>query len=211
MPGTLGMAGHAPAGDGARACCVRVLVRCARAWSPPHLLVPGREERVGHVQPLAVQAELDHLRPATQLVALHRRDDRLLGGVLREAPQHPDAAAGADGAAHPDPPGELGVRGVGDVVLRNVAAQPVGEVDEPAAGAARGQCQGQRQGSEVSCCAMPYCGGSWREKCRTLPRAVQGGGVAQERYMSLRGRNSDTPGTHTRNEGKRGRRTCRRG
>src|SRR5262245_29792570 len=37
------------------------------------LIVPARKERVGDVQPLAVEAELQHLRPAGDLLALHRR------------------------------------------------------------------------------------------------------------------------------------------
>src|SRR5262249_11740631 len=46
-----------------------------RGASPRHvgveLVVPRAQERVRHIEPLAVQAELQHLWPALQLVSLH--------------------------------------------------------------------------------------------------------------------------------------------
>ena len=74
------------------------------------LVVPGRVERVGDVEPPAVERELEHLRPAVQLAT---RVVRL-----------------AEHAAEPELPGQLGVGRVGDVVLAQVAVQPVREVEE---------------------------------------------------------------------------------
>ena len=74
------------------------------------LVVPGRVERVGDVEPAAVVGELEHVRAAAEVAA----------GVARLA----------DHAAEPELPGQLRVRRVGDVVLAEVAVQPVGEVEE---------------------------------------------------------------------------------
>ncbi len=74
------------------------------------LVVPGRVERVGDVEATAVERELDHLRPAAELAA----------GV----------AGLAEHTAEPQLPREFRVAGVGDVVLAQVAVEPVGEVEE---------------------------------------------------------------------------------
>ena len=75
------------------------------------LIVPGREERGGDVKPLAVEGELDHLRAPGDLAAVHHRRP-------------------AQEAAHPDLARELGIVRVGDVVLADVAVQPVAEIEE---------------------------------------------------------------------------------
>ena len=91
-----------------------------RASSYPHqpraqpgieLVVPGRVERVGDVEPAPVQGELDHLRSAAQLAA----------GVGRACRAARRARAGRSAC---------GLAGIGDVVLAQVAVQPVGEVEE---------------------------------------------------------------------------------
>ena len=74
------------------------------------LVVPARVERVGDVQPAPVERELDHLRSAAQLAAGV--------GRLAEQPAEPQAA------------GQAGARGIRDVVLAQVAVQPVREVQE---------------------------------------------------------------------------------
>ena len=47
------------------------------------LVVPTAEERVGDVEPLAVEAELQHLRAAGTVAAVHR-------GRLAQQPADPD-------------------------------------------------------------------------------------------------------------------------
>src|SRR5712691_2730530 len=74
------------------------------------LVVPGRIERVRHVEPATVERELEHLRPAVELAP----------GVARLAKQ----------AAEPEPAGQLRVGRVGDVVPAQVAVEPVREVEE---------------------------------------------------------------------------------
>src|SRR5690606_2740537 len=72
------------------------------------LVVPDRVERVRHVEPPAVHAELQHLRAA----------------VARALP----VIRVADHPAQPDLASQLRVTRVADVVLAQVAVQPVGEV-----------------------------------------------------------------------------------
>src|SRR5438093_294942 len=76
------------------------------------LVVPGRVERVRHVDAPAVAADLDHLRPAGQRALLRVR-----------------------GAAHDpaelDRPGVARLERVGDVVLAKLASPPAGHVEEP--------------------------------------------------------------------------------
>src|SRR5688572_19565830 len=100
---------HAPAGgvavDHQHAAAVLPDVRV-------ELVVPRGEQRGRDVEPLAVERELDHLRPAGDAPAV---DD---GGSVQQA-------------AHPDLAGESRMRGVRDVVLANVSVQPVAEVEEP--------------------------------------------------------------------------------
>src|SRR5262249_22388543 len=76
------------------------------------LIIPAADERVGHVEPLAIEAELQHLRAAAG-----RRVPEL-GGL-------------SDHPAHPDLTRQFGFRRAPNVVLADVAVQPVGEV-EPA-------------------------------------------------------------------------------
>ena len=81
-----------------------------RAQPGIELVVPGRVQRVGDVEPAAVERELEHLRAAAELAA----------GV----------ASAAEHAAELQPAGQPRVGRVGDVVLAQVAVQPVGEVQE---------------------------------------------------------------------------------
>src|ERR1051325_1533173 len=74
------------------------------------LVVPAREERVGHIQAFAVEADLQHLRSAVELLAFeHRRFSQ--------------------DAAEPDLADHFRLRRIADVVLANVAVQPVGEIE----------------------------------------------------------------------------------
>src|SRR5215216_1773214 len=75
------------------------------------LVVPATIERVGHVEPLAVERELEHLRSTVQLASR-------------------DLLALSEQAAAPDLAGKSGVRGIAYVVLPEVAVQPVREVEE---------------------------------------------------------------------------------
>src|SRR5262249_27444810 len=76
------------------------------------LVVPCRVERVGPVDPLAVTANLDHLRTASI---------RLSVRVARTTSD----AADVDGAC------KLWLPRVGDVVLAHLAGSPAGDVEEP--------------------------------------------------------------------------------
>ena len=91
---------------------VRVAVHAQQPGAQPgiELVVPGRVQRVGDVEPAPVERELEHLRAAVEVAA----------GVERPA-EH---------AAELQLPGEPRVRRVGDVVLAQVAVQPVREVQE---------------------------------------------------------------------------------
>ena len=64
-----------------------------RAQPGIELVVPGRVERVGDVEPAPVQGQLDHLRPAAQLAA----------GVARlaEQPAEPEPAGQPAGGRDP--------------------------------------------------------------------------------------------------------------
>ncbi len=75
------------------------------------LIVPSAVERIGDVQPPAVQAELEHLRAAGEFAAVN------LPGL-------------ADQPADIDLPRSFGLNGSRDVVLPNVPLQPVGEIQE---------------------------------------------------------------------------------
>ena len=91
------------------------------------LLVPGGEQRRGHVQSLPVKTELQHLRSSPDPLVLDvphaGLDAQLL--VLGDG----DGAPGLDGAPEEDLASHLGVPGVGDVVLPDISVQPVGEVE----------------------------------------------------------------------------------
>ena len=99
------------------------------------LVVPGRVERVGHVQPPAVQGQLDHLRPAVELAAR--------------------VVVPSEDAAEPELTGELRVRRIGHVVLAQVAVQPVREIEEAVVhrehqvGDQSGHAAGQRPALEL--------------------------------------------------------------
>src|SRR5262249_2056769 len=73
------------------------------------LIVPGREQRGRHIETLAVEAELNHLRPAGDLDAV-------------------DLGRLAEKTTHPHLPGEPGIVRIGDIVLADIAVQPVAEI-----------------------------------------------------------------------------------
>src|SRR5687768_16661869 len=73
------------------------------------LVVPGREQGGGDVEPLAVERQLDHLRTAGDAPAVDHR------GLVQKA-------------AHPDLAREPRLRGIGNVVLTDVPVQPVAEI-----------------------------------------------------------------------------------
>src|SRR5262249_40964910 len=75
------------------------------------LVVPGRIQRVGPIDPLAITADLDHLR-ATGI--------RLAAGMGRTAGD----AADVDGTR------KLRLPGLGDVVLTHFTGAPTGNVQE---------------------------------------------------------------------------------
>ncbi len=90
------------------------------------LLVPRTEQGCGQVESFAVQTELEHLRAAIDALALDvsslRLDIHLL--VLQDL----DAELLGDAAAKPKLAGQLGVLGVGHIVLPEVTVQPIGQV-----------------------------------------------------------------------------------
>src|SRR3954447_234131 len=81
-----------------------------RAQTRVELVVPSGVERVRDVEAAPVERELQHLRSAVQLPS-----------SIAVAPEQ---------AAEPELPGELRVGRIRDVVLAEVAVQPVGEVEE---------------------------------------------------------------------------------
>ena len=75
------------------------------------LIVPSGEQRGGDIEAFAVERELDHLRPTGDLTTVDFR---------RFAKQ----------ATHPDLAGELWIGRISDVVLADVAVQPVAEIEK---------------------------------------------------------------------------------
>merc|ERR1719510_2379868 len=90
------------------------------------LFVPGREERGGHVKSLSVKTELKHLRCAPDPLLLDISHPGLDGELRVLGDRH--RTARLDGSSEEDLAGELGVPGVGDVVLSHVSVDPVREV-----------------------------------------------------------------------------------
>mmetsp|Transcript_89633 Transcript_89633/g.124501 ORF Transcript_89633/g.124501 Transcript_89633/m.124501 type:complete len:288 (-) Transcript_89633:194-1057(-) len=88
------------------------------------LLVPGGEERSGHVEAFPVQGKLHHLCPTLNLDAFHYQRLGLCKAVL---PLHGPHAL--QRAPDEELPHQLWL-GSRDVVLPHVAMQPVGEIQE---------------------------------------------------------------------------------
>src|SRR5262245_25914165 len=77
------------------------------------LAVDGAVKRVGEIDPAAIAADLDHLRPAPDLA--------VLGAGMPGA---------GDDAADAHLPGEFWVKRVGDVILLEVAGSPARHVEK---------------------------------------------------------------------------------
>src|SRR5436190_5518024 len=76
------------------------------------LVIPRTIERVGDVEPLAIKAELKHLRTAIELMILN-------AGCFPEQ------------ATAPNLPSEFRMGRIADIVLANIAMEPVREVEIP--------------------------------------------------------------------------------
>merc|ERR1719369_1023527 len=91
------------------------------------LLVPGGEQGGGHVQPLTIQAKLQHLRSAFNPLSFCvpyswlNRELLVLGNL--------DIATFLNGSTQEHLSCQLRIPGVSDVVLPDVAMEPVGKVE----------------------------------------------------------------------------------
>src|SRR6266516_5478149 len=74
------------------------------------LVIPHAVKRVGNVQPLPIQAELEHLRPTFQLVPLY----------VDALPEQ---------ASTPYLSSQLRMRGVANVILADITVQPVRQIE----------------------------------------------------------------------------------
>ena len=146
-----------------------------RAQLRIELVVPRRIQRVRDVKAAPVVRELEHVRAA---VHVSRRIARL-----------------ADDPAEPELTGQLGIGRIGDVVLADVAVQPVGEVggDRPSRG--RGRLSARALGT-----ASPRAARSPPRPPGRQPRSRWDGGsphharsAAQRSLPRRRGRGASAP------------------
>merc|ERR1719228_2036656 len=91
------------------------------------LLVPGGEEGGGHVQPLPVQTELQHLRSSFYALSFSIPHPGLHRDLLVLC--YFDWPALLDGTSKEDLSRELGMPGVSDVILPDITVEPVREVE----------------------------------------------------------------------------------